>query len=107
VRIEAHRDDTQEKAAARLDHKAVRFDVDQAVAFECTQPAEIRAKVIGKVQSVARFEIFDVELPVAHQLLDRVGADRIVLVERYAADDRQVPGIQCGVVVDQIARSWL
>ena len=99
--VEAHGDDTQQEAAARADCEPVRIYRDQTIARKFAQAHQFSTEVRGEIQPVALFECGDVERAVTHQLLDRIGANQIVFVEREATHDRQAAGIQCRVVADR------
>ena len=64
----------------------------------------VRRQMLVEIKPVASFKCRNIEEAVAHQVLDRIGADEVVLIERQPAHYGQAAGIQSGVVARQVAR---
>src|SRR6185369_9700207 len=103
VGVEAHGDDTEQEASARGHAQAIVADLDQSIALDLAQPCQFVGEIFVEIKLVARFERRNLEDSVTHQLLDRIGADEVVTIERQPTHDRKAAGIQSGIVGRQVA----
>src|SRR5690606_37832751 len=89
VAVEAHGDDTQQQASARRSLQAGFAQLDQAVCLQRLQAGQRIGEVAAEIDDVTAAEGVVVQAAMAHQLLDHVGADHVVLVHAHATPHRQ------------------
>ena len=81
----------------------MRFEVDQAEGFQLLHIFQFRCKITAKRNAEHAFVNPIVEREAAHQILNDVAAQNVVLIELVAAHNRQVSGVECGVIGIDIA----
>src|SRR5690606_26965268 len=104
VAVEAHGDDTQQQASARRGLQAGFAQLDQAVCLQRLQAGQRIGEVAAEIDDVTAAEDVVVQAAMAHQLLDHVGADHVVLVHAHATPHRQAALVDRLLPAADIAR---
>src|SRR5690606_26999739 len=79
VMVETHRNITQQQASLRSGGDAFGLDPHQAVLDQRVQPVQRVGEVFGEVDPVAPLERGHRDLALAHELLDQLGPQDVVL----------------------------
>ena len=79
--IETHRDDAQQKSPHRLNADALCIQLDQAVLRQRMQALDGSRKIRLEIDGMPRLEVLDCQFTVAHELLDRVGTNDVVIAQ--------------------------
>ena len=85
VPVEVHRDGACEHASAQRHFEAALGQRDESVGRERRERGQFGGEMLRKRNAVVRTERREVELDVAHQLLDHVASDQVVVVQFDAA----------------------
>ena len=96
--VEHHSDVADQETALRRNGQAVRFETNQTEGFQLLHIFQFRYKIAAKRNAEHAFVNPIVEREAAHQILNDVAAQNVVLIELVAAHDGQVSGVECGVI---------
>src|SRR5690606_22085248 len=104
VTVETHRYVTQQQAPLRSGGDAFGLDPDQPVLDQRVQALQGVGEIRGEVDPVAALERGHRDLALAHELLDQLRPQDIVLVQLHAAEHRQPALVQGDLPGRQVAR---
>src|SRR5207342_2793171 len=104
VAIEAHRDVTQQQSPARGDRDPVLLHPYQSVLRKGLQLVDRAGEVGAEIDAVAPFQRAHRHFALAHQLLDQVRAQLVVLIQAHAAEYRQPAFVERNLPARQVAR---
>ena len=103
VAVEAHRDVAQQQPPARRHHD-LRLHPHQPVLGQRREAVQRGREVAGEIDRVAAFKRRHRDFALAHQRLDQVRAQLVVLVQAHAAEHRQAAVVERGLPARQVAR---
>ena len=101
--VEHHGDVADQETSLRRNGQAVRFEADQAEGFQLLHVLQFDREITVKRNAEHAFVNPIVEREAAHQILNDVAAQNVVLIELVAAHDGQVSGVECGVIGIDVA----
>lgn len=101
--IEHHGDVADQETSLRRNGQAVRFEADQAEGFQLFHVFQFDREITAKRNAEHAFVNPIIEREAAHQILNDVAAQNVVLIELVAAHDGQVSGVECGVIGIDVA----
>ena len=101
--VEHHGDVADQETALRRNGQAVRFEADQTEGFQLLHILQFDREITAKRNAEHAFVNPIIEWETAHQILNDVAAQNVVLIELVAAHDGQVSGVECGVIGIDIA----
>ena len=101
--VEHHGDVADQETALRRNGQAVRFETNQAEGFQLLHIFQFGCKIAAKRNTEHAFVNLIIKREAAHQILNDVAAQNVVLIELVAAHNRQMSGIECGVIGIDVA----
>src|SRR5690606_28098529 len=104
IAVEAHGNVTQEQPSARGHLDPARLHAHQSSGFQRREFHKAIGEILPEINGVSTLERLHRHLGLAHQLLDQVGADHVVLVQLHAAEDRQPAFVDRELPGGQVAR---
>src|SRR3990167_2562538 len=104
VTVEAHRNVTQQQASLRGHSDPAGLDPDQSVALQGLQALDRVGEIVVEPDVVPALQRRDGHLALAHQLLDQVCAQLVVLAQVHAPEDGKAALVNGNLPAGQVAR---
>lgn len=101
--VKDHGDVSYQEAAFRGNGQPVRFQADESEGGELFQVGKFVFEIEVERNTEHAFVDLVIQGEAAHQILDDIAAQEVVLIELVAAHDGQVSCIECGVVGVDVA----